>query len=198
MHTITALLRAALAAAFCLLPLAAGAAHAAEGDIYVKLTTSKGDIVLELNRAKAPVTVDNFVQYVKEGFYDGLIFHRVIPGFMIQGGGMDKAMNQKQGRKPIINEADNGLKNEAYTVAMARTPDPNSASSQFFINVVNNGMLDFTSKTPQGWGYAVFGKVVEGKDVVDAIKSVRTGNMGMHQNVPVEPVVIIKAEVVSR
>ena len=198
MHTITALLRAALAAAFCLLPLAAGAAHAAEGDVYVKLTTTKGDIVLELNSAKAPATVANFVQYVKDGFYDGLIFHRVIPGFMIQGGGMDKAMTQKTTRQAIVNEADNGLKNEAYTVAMARTPDPNSATAQFFINVVNNGMLDFTSKTPQGWGYAVFGKVVEGKEVVDAIKAVPTANKGMHQNVPVEPVTIIKAEVISR
>jgi len=199
MHTPSLFLRLALVAAICLLPfVSAGPAQAEEGMIYVKMTTSKGDIVLELDRAKAPATVDNFVQYVKDGFYDGLIFHRVIPGFMVQGGGLDKGMNQKQGRQPIANEADNGLKNDAYTVAMARTSDPNSATSQFFINVVNNNMLNFTAKSPQGWGYAVFGKVVEGKDVVDAIKSVPTSNKGMHQNVPVEPVVIVKAEIVKR
>jgi peptidyl-prolyl cis-trans isomerase B (cyclophilin B) len=161
------------------------------------LETTKGDITLELNADKAPVTVANFVQYVKDGFYNGTVFHRVINGFMIQGGGFDAQMNQKPTRSPIKNEADNGLTNDAYTIAMARTPDPNSATAQFFINVADNKMLNHTGKTMQGWGYAVFGKVVQGKDVVDKIKAVPTTTRGMHQDVPAEPVAITKAEVVQ-
>ena len=163
----------------------------------VKLETSMGEITVELYADKAPATVANFLQYVKDGFYNGTIFHRVIPTFMIQGGGFDAQMNQKPTRAPIQNEADNGLKNEAYTFAMARTMDPNSATAQFFINVADNQFLNHTAKTPQCWGYAVFGKVVKGQDVVDKIKAVPTGNKGMHQNVPVEPVTIIKATVVE-
>ncbi len=163
----------------------------------VKLETSMGEITVELYADKAPATAANFLQYVKDGFYNGTIFHRVIPTFMIQGGGFDAQMNQKPTRAPIQNEADNGLKNEAYTLAMARTMDPNSATAQFFINVADNQFLNHTAKTPQGWGYAVFGKVVKGQDVVDKIKAVPTGNKGMHQNVPLEPVTIIKATVVE-
>ncbi len=163
----------------------------------VKLETSMGEITVELYADKAPATVANFLQYVKDGFYNGTIFHRVIPTFMIQGGGFDAQMNQKPTRAPIQNEADNGLKNEAYTLAMARTMDPNSATAQFFINVADNQFLNHTAKNPQGWGYAVFGKVVKGQDVVDKIKAVPTGNKGMHQNVPLEPVTITKATVVE-
>lgn len=168
------------------------------GKIMVKLETSKGDILLSLDSEKAPETTANFVQYVREGHYDGTIFHRVIDGFMIQGGGFDKDMNQKETRAPIKNEASNGLKNEAYTIAMARTSDPDSATAQFFINVKANDFLNFTSRSPQGWGYAVFGKVAEGQDVVDAIKSVKTGNRGFHQDVPTENVVILKATVIEQ
>ncbi|RCX08514.1 peptidylprolyl isomerase [Extensimonas vulgaris] len=157
----------------------------------VQLTTSMGEIVLELNPAKAPRTVENFLQYVRERHYDGTIFHRVIDGFMIQGGGFTPDMQQKPTRAPIVLEARNGLKNEAYTVAMARTSDPHSATSQFFINVKNNPMLD--APQPDGYGYAVFGKVVRGMDVVDKIKAVPTGNRGMHQNVPLTPVTILSA-----
>jgi peptidyl-prolyl cis-trans isomerase B (cyclophilin B) len=162
----------------------------------VKFTTNLGTITLELDAAKAPKTVENFLQYVRDGHYDGTIFHRVIDGFMIQGGGFYPDMAQKATRDPIENEAVNGLKNEAYTVAMARTPNPHSASAQFFINVVDNDFLDFRSPTPQGWGYCVFGKVVEGKEVVDAIRKVKTGNKAGHSDVPVEDVVIEKAEIV--
>jgi len=164
----------------------------------VKLETSMGEITLELYPDKAPATVANFLQYVKDGSYDGTIFHRVIPTFMIQGGGFDVQMNQKPTKAPIKNEADNGLKNEAYTVAMARTNVPDSATAQFFINVADNTFLNHTAKTPQGWGYAIFGKVVKGQDVVDKIKAVPTANKSMHQNVPVEPVTIIKATVVEK
>jgi peptidyl-prolyl cis-trans isomerase B (cyclophilin B) len=178
--------------------LATGGDTRAEGrKPLVKLETSMGDITLELYPDKAPVTVANFLQYVKEGHYDGTIFHRVINGFMIQGGGFDKDMNQKQTRPPIKNEADNGLKNDTYTVAMARTMVPDSASAQFFINVKDNAALNHTGKTPQGWGYAVFGKVIKGQDVVDKIKAVPTTTKGMYQNVPVEPVMIKKAVVVQ-
>lgn len=162
----------------------------------VNLHTSAGIIKLELDADKAPKTVENFLQYVKDGFYDGTIFHRVIDGFMIQGGGFERDMTQKATRAPIPNEASNGLKNEAYTIAMARTSNPNSATAQFFINVANNSFLNHTSPTPQGYGYAVFGKVVEGKEIVDLIKKTRTGNRAGHQDVPVEEVVIIKAEIV--
>lgn len=162
----------------------------------IKLSTSFGDIVIELNAEKAPKTAANFEEYVKNGHYDGTIFHRVINGFMIQGGGFTPDMTQKPTGTPVSNEANNGLKNKAYTIAMARTMDPHSATAQFFINVVDNDFLDFKSETSQGWGYCVFGEVVEGKDVVDRIKGVKTSRAGMHQDVPVEPVVITKAEVV--
>ncbi len=161
----------------------------------IVLHTNLGEIKIELNHEKAPKTAANFEQYVKEGFYDGVIFHRVIDGFMIQGGGFEPGMIQKKTRDPIENEADNGLHNERGTLAMARTMDPHSASAQFFINVSDNAFLDHSGKTTQGWGYAVFGKVVEGMDVVDKIKSVKTTmNMG-HQDVPAEDVVIEKAEI---
>lgn len=163
----------------------------------VDLHTNMGDIVIELNAEKAPKTVENFLTYVKEGFYDGTIFHRVINNFMIQGGGFEVGMKQKQTHAPIGNEADNGLKNDKYTVAMARTSDPHSATAQFFINVANNEFLNFTAPTPNGWGYAVFGKVVEGTDVVDKIKQVKTGTKGFHQDVPLEDVIIEKATVVE-
>ncbi|MGZ8269884.1 MAG: peptidylprolyl isomerase [Methylophilus sp.] len=161
----------------------------------VKLSTNFGDITLELNADKAPITVANFLSYVEKGFYDGLIFHRVINGFMIQGGGFDADMKQKSTDAQIKNEANNGLSNDVYTIAMARTSVPDSASSQFFINVGNNEFLNHTAPTSSGWGYCVFGKVVEGMDVVDQIKAVSTTTRAGHQDVPVEPVVINKATV---
>ncbi|HEY9447898.1 MAG TPA: peptidylprolyl isomerase [Burkholderiales bacterium] len=160
----------------------------------VKLHTTQGVITLELDAAKAPQTVANFLQYVNSGFYANTLFHRVIDGFMIQGGGMEPGMKQKSTSAPIQNEADNGLKNKTYTVAMARTSNPHSATAQFFINVADNAFLDHTAPTPQGWGYCVFGRVVEGQDVVDKIKAVQTGNRGMHQDVPAQDVIIEKAE----
>jgi peptidyl-prolyl cis-trans isomerase B (cyclophilin B) len=163
----------------------------------VKLDTTKGPIVLELDDENSPASVKNFVQYVRDGHYDNTIFHRVIDGFMIQGGGMEPGMKQKPTRAPIANEAANGLKNKRYTVAMARTGEPHSATAQFFINVADNDFLDYKGPSPQGWGYAVFGKVAEGTDVVDAIKGVATGRSGFHENVPKEDVVIRKAEVVG-
>lgn len=163
----------------------------------IKLHTNFGDITLELDSEKAPLTVQNFKDYVTSGHYDNTIFHRVIDGFMIQGGGFEPGMIQKPTRAPIRNEAANGLKNDKYTIAMARTSDVHSASAQFFINVVDNDFLNYSSPTPQGFGYCVFGKVVEGQDVVDKIKKVRTGNRGGHQNVPVENVIIEKAEMVE-
>lgn len=165
--------------------------------LLVILHTNMGDIKLELDKAKAPVTVENFVQYVKDGHYNGTIFHRVIGNFMIQGGGFDQDMNQKSTRDPIKNEANNGLKNETGTIAMARTQDPHSASAQFFINVADNSFLNFTGENRQGWGYAVFGKVVEGMDVVNAIKNVKTTTKGYHENVPMNPVIIETAELVE-
>ena len=172
-------------------------AWAARRPAMVKLQTSQGDIVLELYPDKAPTTVANFIQYVKDGFYNGTIFHRVISGFMIQGGGLDAQMNQKPTRAPIKNEADNGLTNDAYTIAMARTAVPDSATAQFFINVADNKNLNHTGKNPAGWGYAVFGKVVQGKEVVDKIKAVATTSKGFHADVPAEPVTIIQATVVE-
>lgn len=163
----------------------------------VKMTTTLGSIVIELDNAKAPVSAANFAEYVKSGFYDGTIFHRVIPGFMAQGGGFDTSFNQKETQAPIKNEADNGLKNDRGTLAMARTNDPNSATAQFFINYKDNGFLNHTSPTPSGWGYAVFGKVVEGMDVVDEMAKQATGNRGMHQDVPKTDIVIEKAEIVE-
>ena len=162
----------------------------------IKLTTNFGVIGIELNHKKAPKTAENFERYVREGFYDGTIFHRVIDNFMIQGGGFDKDMQQKPTHEPIENEANNGLKNDRYTIAMARTMQPHSASAQFFINVKDNDFLNHTKPDLHGWGYAVFGKVVEGQDVVDKIKGVKTGNHGPHQDVPVENVIIEKAEIV--
>lgn len=159
------------------------------------METSMGTITLELNDEKAPETVKNFIRYAKEGHYDGTIFHRVIDGFMIQGGGFTKDMNQKETHEPIRNEAMNGLKNTRGTIAMARTMVVDSATSQFFINLVDNGFLDFQSPTPQGFGYAVFGKVTDGMDVVDKIAKVKTGFAGPHQNVPENPIVIKKVVV---
>lgn len=161
----------------------------------VKLHTNFGTITLELFADKAPVTVENFLTYVKDGFYNGTIFHRVISNFMIQGGGMEPGMKEKATNPPIKNEADNGLSNERGTIAMARTMEPHSASAQFFINVKDNKFLDHRSPTPDGWGYAVFGRVVGGMDVVDKIKDVATGNAGYHQDVPLEDVIIESAEV---
>ncbi len=163
----------------------------------VKMTTNQGDIIISLDAAKAPKTVANFLAYVNDGFFDGTIFHRVIDGFMIQGGGFEPGLKQKPTKAPIENEANNGLKNNKYTLAMARTQDPHSATAQFFINVVNNDFLNHTAPTAQGWGYAVFGEVVEGKDVVDKMKGVATGNSGFHQNVPTTDLIITKAAVIE-
>lgn len=163
----------------------------------VKLDTTAGEIIIELNATEAPVSTENFLTYVRDGFYDNTIFHRVIDGFMVQGGGFEPGMKQKSTGEPIENEANNGLKNDKYTLAMARTNDPHSATAQFFINVANNDFLNHTAPTAQGWGYAVFGKVVEGQDVVDQIRGVKTGNSGFHQNVPTEDVVIEKATIVE-
>lgn len=164
----------------------------------VELDTTYGSIVIELNAEKAPITVANFIDYVESGHYDGLIFHRVIDGFMIQGGGMDSEMNEKRTGTPIKNEADNGLKNTTGTIAMARTSDPHSATAQFFINVRDNDFLNYSSPTPQGWGYAVFGRVIEGMDVVNQIKGVPTGRFGNHTDVPTTPIVINSAKVIKK
>lgn len=164
----------------------------------ILIETTKGNIKIELDAAAAPKTVENILAYVKEGFYEGTIFHRVIPGFMVQGGGMNETMKEKADKRPPVkNEANNDLKNDRGTVAMARTNDPHSASSQFFINVSNNDFLNFRSETAQGWGYAVFGKVVEGMDVVDAIVGVKTGNFGPHGDVPVQPILMNKVTIVE-
>ncbi len=162
----------------------------------VKLQTNFGVIALELDTGRAPETVKNFLDYVQAGFYSDTVFHRVIDGFMIQGGGFEPGMRQKPARSPIKNEAGNGLKNERYTIAMARTSEPHSASSQFFINVKDNDFLNHTAPDAQGWGYCVFGKVVEGRDVVDKIQQVKTGKRGGHADVPVEDVIIERAKVV--
>jgi peptidyl-prolyl cis-trans isomerase B (cyclophilin B) len=163
----------------------------------VQLQTSHGTIVLELDAAKAPKTVASFLGYVRDGFFDGTVFHRVIPGFMIQGGGFTSDLRQKPTGPPVENEADNGLQNRRGTIAMARTNDPHSATAQFFVNLVDNRPLDHTDKSRNGWGYTVFGEVVEGMDVVDRIAAVPTGNAGGHQNVPRQPVVIESARVVE-
>ena len=159
----------------------------------VLLETDKGEILIELDQEKAPKTVENFLKYVDDGFYDGLIFHRVIENFMIQGGGMDGMMREQETGEPVENEADNGLANERGTLAMARTNDPHSATAQFFVNVKDNTFLNHSSKTPEGWGYCVFGRVTEGMDVVDKIRKVQTGSKGFHQDVPKDPVYISKA-----
>jgi peptidyl-prolyl cis-trans isomerase B (cyclophilin B) len=161
----------------------------------IRLHTSLGPITIELDHQRAPKTAENFESYVRSGFYDGTMFHRVINGFMIQGGGFEAGMKQKTTEDPIPNEARNGLRNAKYTLAMARTGDPNSATAQFFINVGDNDFLD-NDKCQDGWGYCVFGRVVEGQDVVDKIKGVKTGNKGFHQNVPKEDVIIERAEIV--
>ena len=164
----------------------------------VEMHTSKGLITLELDAEKAPVTVANFIEYVKSGHFDGTIFHRVIPGFVIQGGGLESGMKEKPTQAPIENEADNGLKNVTGSICMARTNDPHSATSQFFINLKDNQFLDHTEKSPQGWGYAVFGQVTDGMDVVEAIAAVQTGNAGFHQDVPVEDIVVEKVTITDQ
>jgi peptidyl-prolyl cis-trans isomerase B (cyclophilin B) len=168
-----------------------------EGTSTVRLYTNYGPITIELDHQRAPKTAENFEAYVRNGFYDGTLFHRVINGFMIQGGGFEPGMRQKPTEDPIENEARNGLRNAKYTVAMARTSDPNSATSQFFINVADNDFLNHTAPTPQGWGYCVFGKVIEGFAAVDKIKVVRTGRQGAHQDVPEADVLIERAEIIS-
>ena len=173
--------------------LTVGAADQPVGNPKVVLETSKGKIVIELYLQKAPETVVNFLDYVDAKFYDGTIFHRVIPNFMIQGGGFTSDMKRKPGKGPIKNEADRGLKNDRGTIAMARTGDPHSATAQFFINSANNDFLDHKNKTQQGWGYAAFGKVIEGMDVIDAISAVKTTKRGSFRDVPVEPIVITTA-----
>ena len=194
----------ALALSLCLMaaPLMAvgfgfSSAHAATPDPAVKLETNYGDIIVRLDARKAPISTANFVQYVKSGFYDGTIFHRVIKSFMIQGGGFTPDLKQKETRAAIRNEADNGLKNKKYTIAMARTGEPHSATAQFFINTKDNDFLDFKSQTPQGWGYAVFGKVLKGQEVVDKIAAVTTGKKGYYDDVPMENVIIKKAVIVE-
>jgi peptidyl-prolyl cis-trans isomerase B (cyclophilin B) len=163
----------------------------------IKLETSAGEILIELEAEKAPLSAQNFISYVQAGHYDNTVFHRVIPGFMIQGGGFEPGMQQKPTQAPIANEANNGLKNQKYTLAMARTGAPHSATAQFFINTKDNGFLNFSAETQQGWGYAVFGKVVAGQDVVDRIEGVATGRRGFHDDVPLEDVVIRRATIVG-
>ncbi len=185
------------ALAFLFILTAGGSLLAEEEKALIKMETTLGDIVIELDAAKAPVTVENILSYVKDGFYDGTIFHRVVAGFVIQGGGLTGDMKEKQTKKPIKNEAANGLTNEPYTLSMARTADPHSATSQFFINLAANGFLNHRAKDMDGWGYAVFGKVVEGRDVVDKIGALTVGNKGMYQDVPKETVTIKKVTVVE-
>ena len=168
------------------------------GKVMVEMHTSKGIITLELDAEKAPVTVANFIEYVNSGHFDGTIFHRVIPGFVIQGGGLESGMKEKPTQAPIENEADNGLKNVTGSICMARTNDPHSATSQFFINLKDNQFLDHSGKNPQGWGYAVFGQVTDGMDVVEAIAAVQTGNAGFHQDVPVEDIVVEKVTITDQ
>ena len=185
--------------AVSLLLASIGVASAHSGDkAMVEMHTSKGLITLELDAEKAPVTVANFIEYVKSGHFDGTIFHRVIPGFVIQGGGLESGMKEKPTQAPIENEADNGLKNVTSSICMARTNDPHSATSQFFINLKDNQFLDHSEKSPQGWGYAVFGQVTDGMDVVEAIAAVQTGNAGGHQDVPVEDIVVEKVTITDQ
>ena len=195
MTTFSSRIRLALAGVAISAAFFPGFAAAAD-DVNVEIETNLGTIALRLDAARAPVTVKNFTNYAKAGFYDGTIFHRVIDGFMIQGGGFTPDMKQKETHDPIENEAANGLKNDKYTIAMARTSYPHSATSQFFINTTDNDFLNYTMPSPQGWGYAVFGKVVTGTDVVDAIGKVRTSRRGMFSDVPVEDVVIEKVEMI--
>ena len=190
---------AAFLSAVILVLASIGVATANSGDkVMVEMHTSKGLITLELDAEKAPVTVANFIEYVNSGHFDGTIFHRVIPGFVIQGGGLESGMKEKPTQAPIENEADNGLKNVTGSICMARTNDPHSATSQFFINLKDNQFLDHTEKSPQGWGYAVFGQVTGGMDVVEAITAVQTGNAGFHQDVPVEDIVVEKVTIADQ
>ncbi len=190
---------AAFLSAVVLVLASIGVATANSGDkVMVEMHTSKGLITLELDAEKAPVTVANFIEYVNSGHFDGTIFHRVIPGFVIQGGGLESGMKEKPTQAPIENEADNGLKNVTGSICMARTNDPHSATSQFFINLKDNQFLDHTEKSPQGWGYAVFGQVTGGMDVVEAIAAVQTGNAGFHQDVPVEDIVVEKVTITDQ
>ena len=173
--------------------------NAAAANPLVEFTVKDhGKFIVELNAERAPKSVANFLYYVNTGHYDGTIFHRVIPGFMIQGGGFNEGMTQLPTGTPVANEADNGLRNDTYMLSMARTSDPHSATAQFFINVADNGFLNHTDKTPQGWGYAAFGQVIEGQSVIDAIKAVRTGRKGFHDDVPKEVVLITSVKVVAR
>ncbi len=191
-------MRRMAAALISLLFISTGVAGAdSRSENMVKFTTSLGEITIELYPDEAPISVQNFLDYVESGFFDGTIFHRVIPDFVVQGGGMLPGMQQKQTRDPIKNEADNGLKNLAGTLSMARTNAPDSATSQFFINLKNNEFLDHRNKTPSGWGYAVFGKVTEGMDIVDKMAAVKTTSFGPYGDVPAEDIVLIKAEVVE-
>lgn len=188
-----------LAVVVCLtIPFSVGAADKPTAHPRVRMTTNLGAIEIELDAQRAPKTVANFLNYVDKGFYNGTIFHRVIPGFMIQGGGFETGMKQKKTDEPIMNEADNGLKNDVGTIAMARTSSPHSASAQFFINAANNTFLNHRDKTVQGWGYAVFGKVTKGMDVVKKIETVRTKTSGPYQNVPVSDVVIRRLERIKK
>ncbi len=188
-----------LAVVVCLtIPFSVGAADKPAAHPRVRMTTNLGAIEIELDAQRAPKTVANFLNYVDKGFYNGTIFHRVIPGFMIQGGGFETGMKQKKTDEPIMNEADNGLKNDVGTIAMARTSSPHSASAQFFINAANNTFLNHRDKTVQGWGYAVFGKVTKGMDVVKKIETVRTKTSGPYQNVPVSDVVIRRLERIKK
>ena len=196
-HALRSLLAGLAARAAGALLLIAAALPAWAANPVVELVTSMGPVRIELFADKSPKTVENFLQYAKDRFYDGTIFHRVIPGFMVQGGGFTPDMEQKKAREPIANEAQNGLKNTIGTLAMARTPNPHSASAQFFINVADNDFLNFTSPTQQGFGYCVFGRVTQGMEVVNKIVAVPTGNRGGHQNVPVKPVVIQSVRIVS-
>ena len=187
-----------LLAGMCVQPAYAMSTPAQKGKHnMVKLHTNHGIITIQLDAEKAPNTVKNFLEYVNSGFYSNTIFHRVINGFMIQGGGFEPGMKQKEVNAAIQNEANNGLTNDAYTIAMARTNDPHSATAQFFINIKDNSFLNFKAENSQGWGYCVFGKVVEGMEVVDEIKKVKTGNSGFHQDVPSEDVIILSAEIVQ-
>ena len=195
MKHITALLLSFLYLIVPFSVMADGQATKGDKSVTVRMQTNKGEIVLELYADKAPETVENFIGYAKSGFYDGTIFHRVIPGFMVQGGGFEPGMKEKETKAPIKNEADNGLTNDLGTIAMARTPDPHSASSQFFINGKDNDFLNYSSQTAQGWGYCVFGKVTEGIEVIQSIEKVSTGTSGGHGDVPVDDVVIEKVSI---
>ena len=190
---------AAFLSAVILVLASIGVATANSGDkVMVEMHTSKGLITLELDAEKAPVTVANFIEYVNSGHFDGTIFHRVVPGLVIHGGGLESGRKEKPTQTPIENEADNGLKNVTGSICMARTNDPHSATSQFFINLKDNQFLDHTEKSPQGWGYAVFGQVTGGMDVVEAIAAVQTGNAGFHQDVPVEDIVVEKVTITDQ